>query len=82
MNIKVRALLMTLKMLIIATMIPVVVITVLQFDAEVLLYLALFGFFGFMLWMVYSINLNSLQHEEKIREMQENSKDRISNIVK
>lgn len=82
MNIKVRALIKTLKMLGIATIVPFIVIMILQLDPEVLLYMFVTGFFGFMLWMVYSINLNSLEHEEQLREMQENSKDRISNIVK
>lgn len=82
MNIKVRAFIKTMKMLAIATVVPFVVLMILQLDPELLLYLFVGGFFVFMLWMIYSMNLHSLEHEEKLREMQENMKDRISGIVK
>lgn len=82
MNIKVRALIKTLKMLAISIIVPFVVLMIIQLDPEFILYLFVGGFFAFMLWMVYSMNLHSLEHEEKLREMQENMKDRISGIVK
>jgi hypothetical protein len=82
MNIKARALIKTLKMLSISLVIPCVIFLIFQLDAELLLYLFSFGFLGYMLWIVYSINLSSLEHEETLRKMQENMEDRMSNIVK
>jgi hypothetical protein len=83
MNIKVRALIKTLKMLAIATLIPsVIMLMIFQLDAETLLYLFAIGIFSYMLWIIYSINLTSLQNEETLSKIKENNEHKISNIIK
>mgnify|MGYP003331162553 CR=1 FL=1 len=82
MNIKIRALIKTLKMLGIATVVPFIVIMILQLDPEILLYMFITGFFGFMLWMVYSMNLSSLEHEETLKQIKERNDTALSSIVK
>ncbi|CAB4133566.1 hypothetical protein UFOVP257_288 [uncultured Caudovirales phage] len=82
MNIKVRALIKTLKMLSISALVPLTLLLIFQLDAEVLLYLLCFGFFSYILWIVYSINLTGLENEETLSKMKENNEQRISNIIK
>jgi len=82
MNIKVRALIKTLKMLGIAILVPSTLLLIFQLDAEILLYLFALGFFSYMLWIVYSINLTGLENEETLTKIKENNEHKMSNIIK
>ena len=81
MNIKLRAAARTAGMLAIATAIPVVLVTLFRLDAETLFNLFLLTFFAGGIWVVYSINLSTLESEESIRQMQERRETMLSNIV-
>lgn len=81
MNIRVRAAGRTAGLFAIATLVPIVLMTLFQLDAEILFNLFIFAFFVWMIWVVYSINLGQLKTEEKIREIQERRETMLSNIV-
>jgi hypothetical protein len=81
MTIRVRAAGRTAGLFAIATLVPIVLMTLFQLDAEILFNLFIFAFFVWMIWVVYSINLGQLKTEEKIREMQERRETMLSNIV-
>jgi hypothetical protein len=53
-----------------------------QLDAETLFNLFLLSFFAGGIWVVYSINLSTLESEETIKQMQERRETMLSNIVK
>lgn len=82
MNIKVRAAGRTAGMFAIATLVPVVMVALFQLDAETLFNLFLLSFFAGGIWVVYSINLSTLESEETIKQMQERRETMLSNIVK
>jgi hypothetical protein len=82
MNIKVRAAGRTAGMFAIATLVPVVMVGLFQLDAETLFNLLLLSFFAGGIWVVYSINLSTLESEETIKQMQERRETMLSNIVK
>jgi hypothetical protein len=82
MNIKVRAAGRTAGMFAIATLVPVVMVGLFQLDAETLFNLFLLSFFAGGIWVVYSINLSTLESEETIKQMQERRETMLSNIVK
>jgi hypothetical protein len=81
MNIRVRAAGRTAGLFAVATVVMLVLVGLFQLDAEILFNLFIIGFFAWMIWVVYSINLGQLKTEEKIREMQERRETRLSNIV-
>ena len=81
MNIKARAILRTLGMLAIAALGPILIVGLFQLDGETLFNLFILTIFGWMIWVIYSINLSQLESEEKIKEMQERRETMISNIV-
>lgn len=81
MNIKVRAAGRTAGLFAIATLAPIVLVALLQLDAETLFYLFMCSFIAWMIWVVYSINLSQLENEESIREMQKRRETMLSNIV-
>ncbi len=82
MNIKLRAAGRTVGLFAIATLVPLVVVGLFQFDPDTLITLFLLSFLAWMIWVVYQINLGQLESEEKIREIQERRETMISNIVK
>jgi uncharacterized protein with PQ loop repeat len=82
MNIRVRAAGRTAGLFAIATLVPLILVGLFQLDAEILFNLFIIGFFAWMIWVVYSINLGQLKTEEKIREMQERRETMLSNIAK
>ena len=81
MNIKLRAAGRTAGMFAIATLVPVIMVALFRLDAETLFNLFLLSFFAGGIWVVYSINLSTLESEEKIREIQERRETMLSNIV-
>ncbi len=82
MNIKLRAAGKTAGMFAIATLVPLALILLFQLEPQTLLYLFLLGFFFWMTWVVYSINLSQLESEESIKEMQERRETMLSGIIK
>jgi hypothetical protein len=82
MNIKLRAAARTAGMFAIATVIPIALVALFRLDAETLFNLFLLSFFAGGIWVVYSINLSTLENEETIRQMQERRETMLSNIVK
>jgi hypothetical protein len=66
----------------IATVIPIALVALFRLDAETLFNLFLLSFFAGGIWVVYSINLSTLENEETIRQMQERRETMLSNIVK
>ncbi len=81
MNIKIRAAGRTAGMLAIATLIPIVLVSLFQLDAETLFNLFVLSFFAGGIWVIYSINLSQLENEETVRQMQERRETMLSNIV-
>lgn len=82
MNIQVRAALRTLVMLAVAALVPIVIVSVFNYDPEYLFDFFVLSVVACMIWMIYNINLGQLETEEKIREMRERRETMISNIVK
>lgn len=82
MNIKLRAAGRTAGMIAIALLAPFLVMALFRLDADTLLGLFTISFLAWMVWVVYSINLNQLESEEKIKEIQERRSTMISSIVK
>ncbi len=82
MNVKLRAAGRTAGMFAIATLVPLALILLFQLEPQTLLYLFLLGFFFWMTWVVYSINLSQLESEESIKEMQERRETMLSGIIK
>jgi hypothetical protein len=81
MNIKLRAAARTAGMFAIATVIPVVLVALFRLDAETLFNLFVLSFFIGGIWVIYSINLSTLESEESIRQMQERRETMLSNVV-
>jgi len=81
-NIQVRAALRTLVMLAVAALVPIVIVSVFNYDPEYLFDFFVLSVVACMIWMIYNINLGQLETEEKIREMRERRETMISNIVK
>jgi hypothetical protein len=81
MNIKLRAAARTAGMFAIATVIPVLMVALFRLDAETLFNLFVLSFFAGGIWVVYSINLSTLENEETIRKMQERRETMLSNVV-
>ena len=82
MNIKLRAAGRTAGMFAIATLAPLFVMLLFRLDSDTLFGLFTITFFAWMIWVVYSINLNQLESEEKIKEIQERRSTMISGMVK
>ena len=82
MNIRVRAIGRTAGLFAVAAVVPLLLVSLFQLDAEILFNLFVLAFFAWMIWVVYSINLGQLATEEKVREMQERRETMISNVVK
>lgn len=82
MNLQVRAALRTLIMIAIAALLPIAVVALFQFDPELLFDFFVLSLIGCMIWMIYSINLDQLETEEKIQEIRDRRQNMISNIVK
>ncbi len=82
MNVKLRAAGRTAGMFAIATLVPLALILLFQLEPQTLLYLFLLGFFFWMTWVVYSIDLSQLESEESIKEMQERRETMLSGIIK
>lgn len=81
MNIKTRAILRTIAMLAIAALGPILIVGLFQLDGETLFNLFILTIFGWMIWVIYSINLGQLESEEKVKAMQERRETMISGIV-
>jgi hypothetical protein len=81
MNIKLRAAARTAGMFAIATVIPIGLVALFRLDAETLFNLFLLSFFAGSIWVIYSINLSTLESEEKVRQMQERRETMLSNVV-
>jgi threonine/homoserine/homoserine lactone efflux protein len=81
MNIKIRAAGRTAGLFAIATVVPLVLVSLLQLDAEILFNLFILACFAWMIWVVYSINLGQLETEEKIQAMQQRVETMLPGVV-
>jgi hypothetical protein len=82
MNIQVRAALRTLTMLAIAALVPIMIVSVFNYDPEYLFDFFVLSVVACMIWMIYSINLGQLETEEKIQAIRDRRENMISNVVK
>ena len=69
MNLKQKALIQTLKMIVTATAIGVAIGLLFSYlSTQVLLYGLLIAFISYMFYVVYKINLTQLEYREKLQE--------------
>ena len=63
---KLKAIKQTSISIIIVSLIPFILS--LFFDEETLMYILMFGMVGFFVWILYSINLTSIELEERFKD--------------
>ncbi len=71
MNIKFRAALRTAAMFGSATLGSLLAVGLFQLEVETIFNIVLGLFFAWMVWVIYSINLNTLQNQEDLKLMLE-----------
>ena len=74
-----RAVRKTAGMLAIATLIPVVIMGLFQLSGEVITWILFGAFCTYFLWMVYSINLGQIKHDDELKEIEQRYTDAVSN---
>ena len=79
MNQKLRAIRKTAGMLAISTVIPVALLGLFQLSGETLTWILFGAFCTFFLWIVYSINLGQIKHDDELEEIEQRYRDAVSN---
>ena len=74
-----RAIKKTAIMLVVACLIAVIVPVVLSLNAEIIGWLLMVSFFVFSVWILYSINLGQIKHDDQIAEMQQRHEQAVLN---
>lgn len=79
MNQEFRAVKKTAGMLAIACLIPVLLIVLLSLNAEIVGWILIVSFCIFSVWILYSINLGQIKHDDQLAEMQQRHEQAILN---
>jgi hypothetical protein len=79
MNQKLRAIRKTAGMLAIATLVPTVLLLFFQLPSDTIAAVLAIGVLGYFMWMVYSINLGQIRHDDELKEIEQRYNDAVSN---
>jgi hypothetical protein len=74
-----RAIRRTAGMLAISTLVPVAIMGLFQLSGETLTWILFGAFCTYFLWMVYSINLGQIKHDDELKEIDQRYRDAVSN---
>jgi 4-hydroxybenzoate polyprenyltransferase len=76
---QIRAIQKTAIMLVVACLIAVIVPALLSLNAEVVGWILMISFCAFSVWILYSINLGQIKHDDQLAEMQQRHEQAILN---
>ena len=76
---KLRAIRRTAGMLAIATLVPTVLLLFFQLPADTIAAILAIGVLVYFMWMVYSINLGQIRHDDELKEIEQRYNDAVSN---
>ena len=79
MNQKLRAIRKTAGMLAIATLIPTALVLFFQLPSDTIAWILALGVLGYFVWMVYSINLGQIRHDDELKEIEQRYNNVVSN---
>ena len=74
-----RAIRRTAGMLAVACLIPVILTALLALNTEIIGWLLILTFSAFSVWVVYSINLGQIKHDDQLAEMQQRHEQAVLN---
>ena len=79
MNIQVRAAGKTAGMLAVSTLAAAVVFGLFSLDSEAVAWIVMGGAMSFFVWIVYSINLGQIRHDQETKEIEQRINQAQSN---
>ena len=76
---QIRAIQKTAIMLVVACLIAIMIPALLALNAEIIGWLLIVSFCIFSVWVLYSINLGQIKHDDQLAEMQQRHEQAVLN---